>query len=443
MTDVTPVTIQASSRAMMRHYDHTPTIAVNEWRNSIQTCDLSQLLPLLYVANEVLQTSKRNRGNTFLEAFSPVLATSTRFICERDRSIVEKVRRVIKIWGDRRVFSVRFVGELLGGLDMFRNDTVVPPKSNPNTNANKMGSTTRRPHVTPNSPQHSDRNSSNDDDDDGSDSESSFIASNGPSLLQLDVKIDVNNIEQEKITNVHTPRKSFTRKRARDHFDDESNDITSHKKAAGGSQSKKRNSHTAPKTKIYSTSTLLDLLKRTEDLTAEFQAAKGAVEGCPSSHFSTDPNSIIDLVGDDLVEMHDEVRYTGKLLWAQRKKMYHIAKERKELEVDAVKFIPFLKDSLKQDDNELQFCDKMEEKIKLLAVVIDAARTLRDKKRQLEEEKQRQMEAEKRRMEEEAERKKSLESAKKDKSEEPGMVYNPATRDFQYVHDHTEDDWRN
>ena len=120
-TDGTAPSIQSSAAAMMSMYDKSPSLAVSEWRNVLQTCTDSQLLPLLYVANEVIQISKRNRGNKFLESFSPVLGGSLKVICERDPSVTEKVRRTAKIWGDRRIFSTRFVGELLGGIEEYRN----------------------------------------------------------------------------------------------------------------------------------------------------------------------------------------------------------------------------------------------------------------------------------------------------------------------------------
>jgi len=113
--------IQNSAASMMKLYIISPALAVSEWRNALQSSRNSQLLPLLYVANEVIQSSKRNRGNKFLEQFSPVLKGSLQFICERDPEVVEKVRRVAKIWGDRRVFSVRFVADLLSGVEEFRN----------------------------------------------------------------------------------------------------------------------------------------------------------------------------------------------------------------------------------------------------------------------------------------------------------------------------------
>ena len=112
--------IHQAAGAMMRLYDKGTGVAVSEWRNALQSCRTDQLLPLLYVANEVLQNSKRNRGTKFLEAFSPVLGNSLVWMVQRDPTILEKVRRTAKIWGERRVLSVRFVNELLQGLERFR-----------------------------------------------------------------------------------------------------------------------------------------------------------------------------------------------------------------------------------------------------------------------------------------------------------------------------------
>ena len=96
-TDGSAPAIQSSSRAMMRFYDRPggAATAVSEWRSVLQTSPPSRHLPLLYVANEVLQTSKRNRGSRFLEAFSPVLGSSLQYICGRDGSVTEKVRRTV------------------------------------------------------------------------------------------------------------------------------------------------------------------------------------------------------------------------------------------------------------------------------------------------------------------------------------------------------------
>lgn len=354
---------------MMKHYDKTTTIAVNEWRNALQTCSTQQLLPLVYIVNEVLQTSKRNRGNNFLEAFSPVLGSSMRYICERDKSIVEKVRRILKIWGDRRVFSGRFVGELLRNLETLRGTAT--DSSRPKTGGGEPPQSSSAAHQPTFSNINSGRTSSvvsgensdmDNDQDDDNDGLSSPFANSGQSLLQVNVNM-----------NKTTP---ISRKRPLPDQGNEGKLQDSAKKQQKSKQARKNiKSPTQPqRVKVYSTSTLLDLLKRTEDLSTDFQSAKGILAGTPSSHFSTDPDTVAELVGDELVKMHDDVRKSTKLLNSQRRKVHAIAKERKILEIDAVKFIPFLKDSLKQDDEELLLCDKLEAKIKKLAVVISKYR---------------------------------------------------------------------
>lgn len=427
-TDSTPATVQSSSRAMMRHYDGDPTVAVNEWRNVLRACADPQLLPLLYVANEVLQTSKRNRGNRFLEAFSPVLGACARYACGRDRSVTEKVRRVIKIWGDRRVFSVRYVGELLAELDGFRNgggEGGGGARGGGRSSAAGGGGGRKRPKVAPRSP-------SSRATDDVDDSDDDFLPSSGPSRLQIDPDI------LERRPTEDDRRRSSTTSASRRGADDAP---PSRKRTREDDAANANAANTAPR--VYSTATLLDLLRRTEDLDAEFRAARGAVEGCPASHFDADPDSVGDLVGDELSQALDDVRATARTLTARRTAVHRIARERRGLETDAVRFVPFLRDSLRQDDDELEFCDKLEERLRKLGTVIDDCRTVRDRKRAAEEETRRKADEERRRKEEEAERRKSLETAIKEKVNEPGQVYNPATRSYQYVHDHTEDDWRN
>ena len=121
-TDASAPAIQATAGAMMKHYDRSAAVAVTEWRNALHQSRPEQHLPLLYVANEVLQNSKRNRGNKFLEAFSPILGQALIFMSQNAPSAqVERVRRTVKIWGDRHVFSIRYVNELLSGLEPYRN----------------------------------------------------------------------------------------------------------------------------------------------------------------------------------------------------------------------------------------------------------------------------------------------------------------------------------
>eukprot|EP00559_Dactyliosolen_fragilissimus_P006920 CAMPEP_0184869950 /NCGR_PEP_ID=MMETSP0580-20130426/35935_1 /TAXON_ID=1118495 /ORGANISM="Dactyliosolen fragilissimus" /LENGTH=529 /DNA_ID=CAMNT_0027371789 /DNA_START=14 /DNA_END=1603 /DNA_ORIENTATION=+ len=256
--------IQSSAACMMKQYDKSPALAVSEWRNALQSCRSTQLLPLLYVANEVLQTSKRNRGNRYLEEFSPVLKASLQFICEKcaDVAVVEKVRRTVKIWGDRRVFSVRFVSGLLSALQAYRqgnNDdgningarkpTVRNPRFSPmvderqqqssSTNsqsesekASRKNSEKDSPNYVP--PIHDEEYDEDDDNDDGSP-----FGNSGPSLLNVD-NITIDQKEIIKAT-TSSPFGKNANKRPQ-HFSANSSDY-SEGKLIGNNKRRRRSSN--------------------------------------------------------------------------------------------------------------------------------------------------------------------------------------------------------
>ena len=84
-TDITETSILKSSTGMLSHYDHDPSIAVDDWRACLAKFNAKQILPLVYVINDVIQTSKMDRGPKYLEALSPALGSSLRLACNRDR----------------------------------------------------------------------------------------------------------------------------------------------------------------------------------------------------------------------------------------------------------------------------------------------------------------------------------------------------------------------
>ena len=147
-TDLTPPRIQRSARYIVSSSDAHD--AVMAWRKTLNACSESQLLPLLYVANEALQSVARMRGQRehrqkakeLLEAFASILGSGVKEIASRatrngtGADVVEKVRRTIKIWGDRQVYSARFVGEMLTACEPYRGDHT---RSSSNS-TNKTGS---------------------------------------------------------------------------------------------------------------------------------------------------------------------------------------------------------------------------------------------------------------------------------------------------------------
>mmetsp|Transcript_37936 Transcript_37936/g.81049 ORF Transcript_37936/g.81049 Transcript_37936/m.81049 type:complete len:431 (+) Transcript_37936:81-1373(+) len=416
-TDMSAPAIQSSSRSMMRFFDKPggATMAVSEWRSVLQTSSPSQYLPLLYVANEVLQTSKRNRGNRFLEAFSPVLGSCLQFICGRDGSVVEKVRRVVKIWGDRRVFSMRYVMEVLGGLDSYRGGAVAvaPPTPVP---------TPPKPKSPPASPRRSSGTANSDDEDDlfGG-------ASDGPKLL--DINIDATALSAAAQPKPTAPEFGSGAKRRR-------SSTTSPIPQSGltGSVSKKP--------KALSGQNFLDMFQSIVNLDEKYKSSIGVIESIPPSYLDEGSTDIDDLVGDELTDMYKKVCQTQRNVRRERRTMYSVAVQRRDLEKEAKRYVSWLKNLAKVDDDDIEFCDKLEKKLDLISVCHEEAKSLRDQRRAEEAQQRAEAEAMAQREVEEEERRRILDDAKMEAEAKPGMMWNRELREYQYLHDPTEESWR-
>jgi hypothetical protein len=394
--------IQAGASAMMKHYTSSAGVAVNEWRNALQAATQEQLLPLLYVANEVLQISKRNRGNKFLEAMSPILGQALAHICKRDSSQTERVRRTIKIWGDRQVFSVRFVNELLQGLEPYREDSrtsrnVPPPPSARQPSPAAMSPAAEEPP----------EDSSGSEDDimdmlDGSDE------AEGPKL-DLDINLDM---MAEKAPSFTPPKRSVKRRRS-------IGDTT--------------------RRKTMSSSNLVEVWNQLLLLQQSYEHAKMTLDMIDKSF--ENKNELGDLVGDELQNAFDQnKRYTEQMA-EQRRKLHEIAQERHALEMEAQRYLPWLEKGVKEDEGDLELCDQLEQKIESFRLVHAAMKKARDERREEERKKRLEDEEKERKRKEKEEGEKFRRAAlAKETEAKPGMVWNPSTREYQSLN--TEESWR-
>jgi len=435
-TDVSAPAIQSSSRSMMRFYDKPggAAVAVSEWRSVLQTSSPSQSLPLLYVANEVLQTSKRNRGNRFLEAFGPVLGSSLQFICGRDGSVTEKVRRTVKIWGDRRVFSMRYVMDVLGGLDRFRDGGAAPTSA-----AAQSPASSKSPSA---SPRRGSATAASDDDDDDDDDDLFGGVGDGPKLL--DINIDAAALSAATRAEPSSPPEfgSSAAKRRRT-----SATTTT---TRGASQSGSNATNTAPprggiapkKPKALSGQNFLELFQSISNLDERYKSSIGVVESMPPNFLDEGGADIDDLVGDELTDMYKRVCLTQRNVRRERRAMYSVAVQRRDLEREARRYVSWLRDLAKVDDDDIEFCDKLEKKLDAISVCHDEARTLRDKRRVEDALKRKDAEASAQRALEDEERRRILDDAKMEAEAKPGMAWNRESREYEYLHDPTEDSWR-
>lgn len=432
--DMAHPSITAGAAAMMKHYDRSAETAVTIWRNALQSCREDQLLPLLYVANETLQNSKRNRGNNFLEAFSTTLGQSLQYICQRSPDLVEKVRRTTKIWGDRHVFSVRFVGELLKGLESFRNgaqrqqqqrappvespvnhfspgpsddendDDDEPVMDTPKSDSLKSP-TSPRTEVTA-SPTAEDlmRESSDDDDDDQS-------IGFGSGVAALNVTFDASKLGEMVVPKAKRPERIKRRR---------------------SSSGKKRRA-------VLSTQSLQELWNQLSLLQQQYDQSQTLLRGISEEHLRHD--NVSDLIGDEIVDAYNKNVNYIRLVHTERTNLLKVANGKHALEEEAVRYLPWCNSALLQDDEELELCDAVEHDLLLLQTVHAAAKKVRDERRALQEEEERRHALEKQRQEEEEERKRLLEaSLAKQEEAKPGMVWNKATLEYQYLN--TDESWR-
>lgn len=462
-TDASAPSIQSSASSMMRMYDKSPSLAVAEWRNVLQTCNDSQMLPLLYVANEVLQISKRNRGNKYLESFSPVLGSSLKVICERDPGVTEKVRRTAKIWGDRRIFSTRFVGELLAGLEEFRGGKKPAPspakqavnfsplyesKDEKETNQKDTISDHKQDELINDDPFEFDAAMNQNDDDDP-------FANAGPS--QLNVSINVNKQALEKQAS-----KKFSNKRSRT-SPESSKEATNKKYGKIASSTRRRRS-------VLTTSSLVEAVDQLSNLDSESKSISRILSSIKSSDLFSAQDDVNE-VGDELLELHTKVNTMIESTKRQRINLWRVAEGKRQTEQDLKRYLVWMKAGLDTDKDEIRFCEDLEQKLLLLQLVhckciyihtfplyffffvsyilsslydIAAdAKKARDAERRRLAVERKTAEAAALAAAQKEEVKRSLEQIQKQSSmndARPGMVWNKQTREYQYID--TEESWR-
>jgi hypothetical protein len=450
-TDGTAPAIQQAAGAMMKHYDKSPGVAVVEWRNALHQARQDQHLPLLYVANEVLQNSKRNRGNKFLEEFSPILGQALIFISQNQNStaVVEKIRRVVKIWGDRRVFSIRYVNELLKGLEPHRTATSSSPaaRSKPapapapapsdGGGFSPMAKSPKSPEAATPTPTNTaididkemaeddDLGLPGDDDDDDDDSEGDLFGDAGDSLLNIEVDLDRAAANVAKSSNNNTSSKARKRRRP-----------SATGANASGSKSPRRKS-------ILSTSSLMELWSQVSTLQQRYDHVLALLSDIKPDFLDESKYSeqIDTLVGDELLQQYKQVLLYEKRVVEQRKELHSIAQKRRVLESEAVRYLPWMENALKQDQDDIDFCDHVQKQVESFVHVHALTKAARDERLAEEARRQRAQEELQKRKEEEEERKKFLESAMhKETEDKGGMVWNKATGEYQHLH--TDESWR-
>ncbi|KAJ6305425.1 hypothetical protein OIU78_020881 [Salix suchowensis] len=101
------------------HHRSKAELVVETWDKQFHNSDMLKKVPLLYLANDILQNSKR-KGNEFVAEFWKALPAALKNVVEkgddRDKNVVS---RLVNIWEERTVFGsrARSLRELMLGQD--------------------------------------------------------------------------------------------------------------------------------------------------------------------------------------------------------------------------------------------------------------------------------------------------------------------------------------
>ena len=152
-------------------------------------------------------------------------------------------------------------------------------------------------------------------------------------------------------------------------------------------------------------------------------------------------NSIDTLVGEELLQEYKQTLQHEHEIDRYRRELHSIAQTRRALEVEALRYLPWLERALKQDQDDIDFCKTFRKQLDLFRTVHKPTKEARARRLQQEALRVQKEEALQEKQRDEEERKKFMESAMAKQTEaQPGMVWNRATGEYQHLNQ--EESWR-
>ena len=194
---------------------------------------------------------------------------------------------------------------------------------------------------------------------------------------------------------------------------------------------------------VLSTSSLMDLWTKVSALEDSYNHCQNMLSSIDDSYLdeSTAVEQIDTLVGDELLQQYKQTLAYEKRVVNQRKELHRIARERRALELEAVRYLPWLENALKQDQDDMAFCLKLEKQVADVQHVHGLAKAARNARLEVEAKRRKAQEELEKKKAEEEERKRFMQAATAKVTEaQPGMVWNKATGEYQYLH--TDESWR-
>jgi CID domain len=111
--------IQSTSAQLIFWKRHALEI-VQSWDQEFRAADMEKRLILMYLANDVVQTSKL-QGRHFVEAFHPLLQEAFKHMVKHsDSGAQKKLKHLVKVWRERNVWGTKVQAkyeELVRGIE--------------------------------------------------------------------------------------------------------------------------------------------------------------------------------------------------------------------------------------------------------------------------------------------------------------------------------------
>lgn len=103
--------VQTLSLWLIHHRKHSKTI-VNVWFNELKKAKVSRKLTFLYLANDVIQNSKK-KGPEFTQDFAPVIVDAFKHVSrDGEDGCKKQLGRVLSIWQERAVYENNLLDQL-------------------------------------------------------------------------------------------------------------------------------------------------------------------------------------------------------------------------------------------------------------------------------------------------------------------------------------------
>ncbi|XP_062343190.1 regulation of nuclear pre-mRNA domain-containing protein 1A-like [Osmerus eperlanus] len=103
--------VQTLSLWLIHHRKHSKTI-VSVWFNELKKAKLSRKLTFIYLANDVIQNSKR-KGPEFTHDFAPVIVDAFKHVSrDGEEGCKKQLGRVLSIWQERAVYENNLLDQL-------------------------------------------------------------------------------------------------------------------------------------------------------------------------------------------------------------------------------------------------------------------------------------------------------------------------------------------